>query len=180
MRIVVNWSGVMSASWRFHRNVSFSRKGGVASGWLYAGKEGLMWYTWASEGSGRAGAGLNEGMSISSRIGIKVNGSADWAQSCLSVLEQTRMSHLPRASIYVDISPHQLRFAHPISPYPLDLNGSEDLFPQLVRQPICCMCRIFSPASQAGRPPWTLAVEIIIVVSVLCVIDCDCPSLGGS
>lgn len=51
-----------------------------------------MWYTWASEGSGRAGAGLYEGMSMSSRIGIKVNGSADWAQSCLSVLYQMNMS----------------------------------------------------------------------------------------
>ena len=180
MRIVVNWSGVMSASWRFHRNVSFSRKGGVGSGWLYAGNEGLMWYTWASEGRGRAGAGLNEGMSISSRIGIKVNGSADWAQSCLSVLEQSRVSHLRRVSMYVNISPHQLRLAHPISPYPLDLNWSENLFSQLVRYPICCMCRIFSPASQACWPPWTLAVEIIIVVSVLGIIDCDCPSLGSS
>lgn len=36
-----------------------------------------MWYTWASEGRGRAGAGLYEGMSMSRRIGIKVKGSAD-------------------------------------------------------------------------------------------------------
>ena len=42
IRIVANWSGVMSVSWRFQRKVSFSRKGSVGSGWLYAGNEGLI------------------------------------------------------------------------------------------------------------------------------------------
>lgn len=39
---------------------------------------------------------------------------------------------------------------------------------------------ILSPASEAGGPPWTLAVEIIIIVSIFGVIDRDCPSLRGS
>ena len=86
MRMVANWSGVMRVSWRFHRRMSLSRYAGVGSGTLYAGRAGLMPRSCALGGSGRAGWGVYEGMSISMRTGIKVKGRLVWAWCCLSVL----------------------------------------------------------------------------------------------
>ena len=90
------------------------------------------------------------------------------------------MSDMSEISECLGILPHQFWLAHPVSPYALDLDWSEDLFTQPIRYPICCVRWVLSSTSQARRPPWTLTVKIVIVVSVLSVIDRDRPSLGGS
>ena len=126
-------SGVMSVSWRFHKNTSLSLYGVVASGVLYAGNVGLIPKERASVGKGRAGAGTKEGMLRSTRMGINVRGSAVWAWSCLSVL-------VVAGHVSQDFYPGQkrdllmeFRFSHPVPPYSLHVNRRAQFLAQLLR-----------------------------------------------
>lgn len=72
---------------------------------------------------------------------------------------------------------------HPLSPNSLDLDGRMYFLPKFVCLPfLVCLIGIFSPASQASMPPRSLTIfkDIVIVVFIFSIVDCDCPTLRCS
>lgn len=138
-----------------------------------------------SEGSGRAGGGVNEGISTSIRIGTRVKGRAVCALICLSVLCSACVLTYQPVSIDKDLvqknRPDHLSFAHPVPPDALDFDGPCQLFPLLVRYAFLCLKGIFPSASQACQTPGTFAIiKILVVIFILGIIDGNRSPFSGA